>query len=85
MHVTPRAPGTIAKIPSLEQDRLVDEHEAASVLGLKRQTMAVWRSRGRGPMFVRIGRLVKYRMSELSRYVDSNTFANTAEADAAQE
>lgn len=63
-------------------DRLVDETEAADILGVKRQTLSVWRINGRGPAFHKIGRLVKYKLSALASYVDSRCCNNTAEADA---
>lgn len=63
-------------------DRLIDEVEAADILGVKKQTMGVWRIRGCGPAFVKIGRLVKYKLSDIRNYIDSRTVSNTAEADA---
>ena len=67
---------------TLETDRLVDEREAASILDCKPQTLSVWRLRGQGPAFHKIGRLVKYRLSTLAAYIDSRRCQNTAEADA---
>lgn len=67
---------------TLETDRLVDEREAASILDVKSQTMSVWRLRGCGPAFFKIGRLVKYRLSDLASYIESRRCTNTAEADA---
>jgi predicted DNA-binding transcriptional regulator AlpA len=66
-----------------ETDRLVDEREAAAILGgLKPQTLACWRLRGDGPAFCKIGRAVRYRLSDLAAYIKSRRCANTAEADA---
>ena len=66
--------------PSIADDRLRDEAEAATLLGLKKQTMAAWRHRGCGPRYVKIGKLVRYRLSDLTAYVDSRTCSNTGEA-----
>jgi hypothetical protein len=65
-----------------ETDRLVDEREAASILDIKPQTMSVWRLKGCGPAFHKIGRAVKYRLSDLASYIDSRRCENTAQADA---
>lgn len=63
------------------EDRYVDEDFAAEFYGLKPQTMAAWRLRGTGPAFHKIGRLVRYKMSELARYAESRRCENTAQAD----
>jgi hypothetical protein len=52
---------------------LLDENQAAAYLRVRPQTLSVWRCRGRGPNFVRIGRLVKYRRIDLDQYIERNT------------
>ena len=68
--------------PQPVPDRLVDETEAADILTVKKQTMSVWRLRGCGPRFVKIGKCVRYRLSDLHAYIDCRTVSNTAQADA---
>lgn len=47
--------------------------EAAAFLGLAPNTLAVWACTKRVPLpFVRIGRLVKYRQTDLDAFVLSN-------------
>lgn len=67
---------------TVETDRLVDEREAASILSCKPQTMSVWRLRGTGPIFIKVGRLTRYRLSDLAKYIEARACHNTAEADA---
>ncbi|MCI0430313.1 MAG: helix-turn-helix domain-containing protein [Rhodospirillales bacterium] len=67
---------------TLESDRLVDSRNAAAMLGLEPQTLCVWRLRGCGPVFYKIGRSVKYRLSDLTAYIESRRCSNTAEAEA---
>lgn len=63
-------------------DRLVDEATAASILGLKRQTLATWRITGRyGLPFSKMGRAVRYRLSDLEKFIRSRTVTNTGQAD----
>jgi hypothetical protein len=62
--------------------RLVGEEKAASFLDCKKQTLSVWRMQGTGPPFYKIGRLVKYDLSDLAAYLESRKCRNTAEANA---
>jgi hypothetical protein len=54
----------------LEED-LLEEEQAAQALHVKKQTMAAWRQRGEGPLYVKVGKLVKYTPSALRAYVKS--------------
>jgi excisionase family DNA binding protein len=57
--------------------------EAARLLGVSHRTLEDWRTRGAGPRFIMLGRLVRYRATDLERFVNRNDFGNTAEAQAA--
>lgn len=50
---------------------LLDTEEAAAYLRMAKQTLAKWRSQGRGPSFVRIGGAVFYRHAELDKYIEA--------------
>jgi predicted site-specific integrase-resolvase len=52
--------------------KLLNTAEAATYLRMATQTLAKWRSQGRGPYFVRIGGNVFYRVVELSQYIAAN-------------
>lgn len=53
---------------------LVDEAEAANVLTVAPGTLSVWRSTGRYSLpFIKIGRKVRYRRSDLNSWVESRT------------
>ncbi len=45
--------------------------EAAHFLGVREQTLAAWRMRGKGPRFSRCGRLIRYRRVDLDAYLGS--------------
>jgi excisionase family DNA binding protein len=51
--------------------------EAAEYLGLATQTLYTWRSKGIGPVAVKIGSRVKYRQTDLDDWI-----AQQAEAEA---
>jgi excisionase family DNA binding protein len=63
---------------------LLTESQAAEFLQLARMTLANWRSQGRGPRFVRVGRLIRYRAQELETFLAAQTFRSTGAADAAK-
>lgn len=67
---------------ALMEDVLLDTDQASRLLGLASGTLRKWRLAGRGPAFVRLGRSVKYRKSELEGFVSRRTFTSTALADA---
>lgn len=57
--------------------------EAARKLGISHRTLEDWRLTNRGPRFVKLGRLVRYRLDDLLDFMDRNSFMNTAQAAAA--
>lgn len=57
--------------------------EAARFLGTSHRTMEDWRLTGIGPTFIKLGRLVRYRMSDILKYLDQNSFGSTGGAQAA--
>lgn len=58
---------------------LVDEREAAEILGLSPGTLTVWRSTGRyGLPFVKVGRNVRYRKSDLDAWLENRTRCATS-------
>jgi hypothetical protein len=56
------------------QDILISRKAAAKLLGIKPHTLAVWACTKRHPLpYVKVGRLAKYRMSDLMKFIDSRT------------
>ena len=67
-------------------EKLLPPNEAATYLGNKEQTLAVWRSSGRyGLPFVRVGRAIRYRESDLKSWMERRTATSVAQADLATE
>jgi hypothetical protein len=54
------------------ESQRVDTIEAASRLGLKPGTLEVWRSLGRGPRFLKIGRKVFYKIEDLELFANAH-------------
>jgi excisionase family DNA binding protein len=52
---------------------LVDRDTAAKFLGVKKNTLAEWAVNNKYPLpYVKIGRLVRYRMSDLEAFLERN-------------
>lgn len=51
---------------------LLTPDQAAQYLHVKVQTLANWRGVGRGPVFVRVGRLIRYRLDALDKWIAAN-------------
>lgn len=69
---------SIASPHTTRQQPPVNETDAAKIIGCAPRTLANWRSQGRGPNFVRVGRLIRYRIVEdLQAFLD----AGVVEAD----
>ncbi|MFN9251402.1 MAG: helix-turn-helix transcriptional regulator [Brevundimonas sp.] len=51
--------------------------DAARFLGVSHRTLEDWRLTNSGPRFVKLGRLVLYRLSDLQDYMDRNCFSHT--------
>lgn len=56
--------------------------EAAHVLGVSTQTMALWRVQGRGPKFSRpMPRVCRYRLADIEAMLAGALVSSTTEAD----
>jgi excisionase family DNA binding protein len=62
------------------QPRLVDEHEAASILGLSVKTLRRWRWAGREVPFIKLGGSVRYDLADLQAYIDGHRVMSTSTA-----
>lgn len=62
------------------QHVLIDDKTAAACIHQKRKTLESWRRNGRELRFVKLGRQVRYRLSDILDYIDRNTFTNSREA-----
>lgn len=69
------------RIGEIMENNLLDEKQAAEVLTVEPGTLSVWRSTGRYKIpFVKVGRRVRYRRSDLLAWLESRTRANGATA-----
>ena len=62
------------------------ERDAGRYLGgekapISQRTLQRWRLEGFGPKFLKLGRLVRYRRSDLDRWVDAQLRTSTSQAE----
>ena len=51
-------------------ERLITTEELAAYLSVPRSTLYAWRYRGEGPPAIRVGRYLRYRMTEVEGWLD---------------
>ena len=62
------------------QQKLLTPDEVSNLLGVKKHTLAVWRSSGRYNLpFIKAGRLVRYRQSDLDQFLESQSYSSTGD------
>lgn len=57
----------------LTTDQLLDPPGVSERLLIPVQTLAVWRSRGEGPRYMKIGKHVRYSVAELDAWLSERT------------
>jgi len=62
-------------------EELLNTEQASKVLGMKSKSLANSRHTGIGVQipFIKIGNLVRYKLSELESYIEKHTFNHTGE------
>jgi excisionase family DNA binding protein len=59
---------------------LLTREEAAQYLGVKPQTLSVWATTKRYHLpYIKVGTLVRYRLSDLEKFLESRTVGAVAE------
>jgi excisionase family DNA binding protein len=62
-----------APVPATEPDPLLTVDQVARWLGKPKATLYAWRTRGLGPKAIRVGNVLRYRRSEVERWLDAHT------------
>lgn len=73
----------IVQLPQHAVLRTLTTKEASRHLGISHRTLEHWRLVGGGPRFMKVGRSVRYPISELEAFMARPLFSNTAQAKAA--
>jgi excisionase family DNA binding protein len=62
---------------------LLTQRQAAELLCLSERTVERFRVSGMGPKFVRLGRSIRYRLSDVEAWIASRVVGSTSERTAA--
>jgi len=65
----------VAAPSRIDPDALLNEAQASDFLNLSIRTLQAWRGRSAGPRYVRTGRAIRYRRSDLVAWIEANTVA----------
>lgn len=60
------------------QPEFLDEKRLCEVLGISAVTATKWRAKAKGPPFIKVGRLVRYRRGDLEAWLRANTVGTLA-------
>lgn len=58
---------------------LLDTTQAAEILHINERTLINWRSTGKSPKYIKLGRCVRYRLSDLTAWIEANSRNHTGE------
>ena len=61
-----------------EREKLMSVDELAALVGRSRRTVLDWNSRGEGPRYIRLGRRIAYRPSDIEKWLKSREVARGA-------
>lgn len=61
---------------------LLDNEQTSSMLGIKPNTLEIWRCKGKGPRFIKLGNEkqspIRYRRTDVAEWIDQQSFASTS-------
>jgi predicted DNA-binding transcriptional regulator AlpA len=50
----------------------LSQRDAAELLGVAESTLAVWRSKNRGPAYYKVGRSITYKLTDIEEWIESS-------------
>jgi predicted DNA-binding transcriptional regulator AlpA len=72
LRLVPSEEPTARTVPELDTD-LIDEAQLAARLSVSRSTLQSWRYAKRGPRYIKLGRLIRYRNADIDLYLRAQT------------
>jgi excisionase family DNA binding protein len=66
-------------------ERILNQKEVAKLLGISTRTLERHRVAGTGPRYAVLGKLVRYRQSDLADYVERHLRSSTSDASLAND
>lgn len=74
-------PSPVLSSPELfdRGQQLMTEREAAAHLRVSIKTLQSWRLQGKGPRFLKLGRCVRYKLDDLTRFLEASARNSTSQ------
>lgn len=70
-----------------DPDELLTSAETAALIGIKLNTLEIWRGQGKGPKFIKLGTApqspVRYRQADVAAWIEQRLYASTSHYTAA--
>jgi hypothetical protein len=67
---------------TVELDDLLSNEQAAAILGVKPNTLEIWRCKGKGPAFIKLGEHpsspIRYQRSRVMAWIEAHLHASTS-------
>ena len=63
----------------IQTDRLLDVNVVSELLGVSTSTLAKWRLTGTGPPFLKVGKKILHRQSDLEKFLDCRRRLSTSD------
>jgi hypothetical protein len=76
-----RSPRRLGGVQNLNEDRFVDDREAAELLHLSRSYLRQLRLNGDGCRYSRFGRAIRYKISDLLAWAATKSVSSTSAGD----
>lgn len=66
----------------VDLDDLLTNEQTATLLGIKPNTLEIWRCQAKGPVFIKLGTHpsspIRYQRSRVKAWIEANTHASTS-------
>ena len=70
----------LIEIGSMSPIRLLNNAQTAAHIGVRPNTLEIWRIQGKGPAYRKVGRLVRYVEAEVLSWLDDQMRQNTSQS-----
>lgn len=67
------------KLELNNNEQFLNEKELAKILNIKPETLRNWRWDGKGPIYIKLGSNVRYRMSDVQDFLDGRIRKSTSD------
>lgn len=61
------------------ESKLLTPAELANILGLNIASLRNWRWKGKGPKYIKVGHLVRYKQSDVNEFIDEQSRTSTSD------